>query len=151
QSTRMLEDSGEPFEVIVLEPATAKAVVLFSVGGGGDPRRHLGLLQILAASGCVVAAPSVARLASPAPAVDRLETRARGVRLVLETIARADLSAVGVGHSIGATVLLMLAGARAMTITGDAVEVEREPRVRRLLLMAPSTDFFRAPGALDGL
>lgn len=56
---------------------------------------------------------------------------------------------VGVGHSIGATVLLMLAGARGFTGTGEPVTVPPERRISKLALMAPATDFFRAAGALD--
>lgn len=151
QSSRILDDGGQPFEVVVLEPTRATAVVLFSVGGGGDPRRHLGFLQSLAAEGCLIAAPAAPRLVAPAPTAAELETRARRLRLAFADIAQPGLPSVGVGHSIGATLLLMLAGARGMTIAGEAVAAGREPGLERLLLMAPSADFFRAPGALDGL
>ncbi len=143
-----LDDEGSPFETLFLKPAQPRASVLFAVGGGGDPERHLSLLQALAAHGCAVIAPRFVRLTSAAPDADMLEMRARRSQLAFNKLAQPDLPAAGVGHSIGATILLMLAGAAASTIAQETVRVPPEQRLKRLALMAPATDFFRAPGAL---
>jgi pimeloyl-ACP methyl ester carboxylesterase len=148
-SRRFLNDAQESFEVLLLEPAKPRATVLFAVGAGGDPDRHLPLLQVLAAQGCTVAAPRFSRLASPAPSAEELSTRARRLRLAFAHVARPDISGSGVGHSIGAALLLMLAGAKASTLAGETVRVPPERKLERLALMAPATDFFRAPGALQ--
>lgn len=150
-STRILNDGAEDFEVLVVEPDAPRAAVLFAVGGGGDPGRHLPLLRSIAAAGCAVAAPSCARLVSPAPSAVELSARARRLKLALDTVSRPDVPGAGVGHSIGAALLLMLAGARGATRAGEPVSVTPEPSLKRLALLTPATDFFRVPGALDGV
>jgi fermentation-respiration switch protein FrsA (DUF1100 family) len=45
----------------------------------------------------------------------------------------------------------MLAGAVASTMAREAVRVPLDQRLERLALMAPATDFFRVPGALEGI
>jgi pimeloyl-ACP methyl ester carboxylesterase len=56
---------------------------------------------------------------------------------------------VGIGHSIGATMLLALAGGRVWMRADGPLDIPPEERLERLALMAPATGFFRAPGALD--
>jgi alpha-beta hydrolase superfamily lysophospholipase len=146
-----VQDDATPFEVTRLEADDAARLVLFSVGAGGDPERHLPLLQSLADHGCTVVAPHFERLASPIPTLEDLLVRARRLRLALDVAAQPALPVVGVGHSIGAAVLLALAGAAARTIARERVGIVRDDRVGRLALFAPVTDFFRAPRALDEL
>jgi len=148
-SKSLLKDGADSFEVTVLEAAEPSHIVLFAVGRGGDPDRHLPLLMSLADHGCSVAAPHCERLASSVPAENELQLRARRLRIALDHFMRPDLPAVGVGHSIGATMLLALAGAQAWTRAGQAVSVPSDARLGKLMLLAPATDFFRAPGALD--
>ncbi len=47
--------------------------------------------------------------------------------------------------------LLSLSGAQAWTRDRTKLEIAPEARLQRLVLMAPATDFFRAPGALDAV
>ena len=150
-SRRALNDAAGSFDVTVLEATEPSRVVLFSVGGGGDPERHLPLLTSLADQGCTVAAPHFARMVSPVPTQDDLVLRVRRLRLALDHVMRPGMSAAGVGHSIGSTMLLVLAGAEAWTRAAQRVSVAPDPRLGRLALLAPATDFFRAPGALDGV
>ena len=73
---RKLQDRPAVFEVTVLRPAKPSSTVLFAVGGGGDPRRHLPLLESLAEYGCTVVAPHFDRLPSLSPTEDQLLLRA---------------------------------------------------------------------------
>jgi pimeloyl-ACP methyl ester carboxylesterase len=130
---------------VVAKPAR---IVLFAVGRGGDPERHRPLLDELVAHGCTVVAPCFEWLASPMPTREDLELRAQRLRFALDEVASAGTPTIGIGHSIGATTLLVLAGAEATTFAGERVQVEPDRRLDRLALMAPATDFFHAPGAL---
>lgn len=149
--SRELVDGADPFPATVLEPSAASRVVLFSVGAGGNPERHLPLLEALVERGCLVVAPHFERLVSPRPTEDNLSLRARRLRLALDSVARASLPVVGVGHSIGATMLLALAGARVWMRADGPLAIEADERLAKLVLLAPATGFFRAPGALDAV
>jgi pimeloyl-ACP methyl ester carboxylesterase len=144
-----LSDAGEPFDVAMLEPENARSVVLFAVGAGGDPMRHLPLLQSVAGRGCVILAPAFTRLTSPTPTGAELEIRARRLELAVESFGKTSLPLAGVGHSIGAALLLVLAGAHARTLGGDHVQASKATTFEKLGLMAPPTQFFGAPGALS--
>jgi len=146
-----VSDGADSFEVALFEAAAPSAAVLFAVGGGGNPERHLPLLTSLHESGCTVAAPCFERLVTPIPTAADLLVRARRLRLALDQIAQPGLPTTGVGHSIGATMLLALAGGRAWMRDRTRLDIAAEPRLARLALMAPATDFFRAPGALDAV
>lgn len=146
--TRALRDGDAPFEVEVSDGAGPN--VLFAAGRGGSPARHAGLIQGLARQGCRVMAPHFAPLASPAPTAEELRARTRRMEITLETLARPGAAVVGIGHSVGAATLLMLAGAEAWTMTRERLAPGRTD-FAQLLLLAPATDFFRAPGALAGV
>jgi pimeloyl-ACP methyl ester carboxylesterase len=149
-----VSDGAESFEVALFDAAAPSAAVLFAVGGGGNPERHLPLLTSLHESGCTVAAPYFDRLVTPTPTEADLLARARRLRLALDQIAQLAqprLPTTGVGHSIGATMLLALAGGQAWMRDRTRLEIASEPRLARLSLMAPATDFFRAPGALEAV
>jgi alpha-beta hydrolase superfamily lysophospholipase len=148
---RSLQDGAESFNVTVLGPARPNRVVLFGVGRGGNPERHLPLLESLAERGCAVVAPHFERLPPVIPTEADLALRARRLRLALDTVDAPALPIAGVGHSLGATMLLAFAGAQIWTILGERLAVPTLERLNRLALMAPATDFFRAPGALDGV
>lgn len=138
-----------PFDVTRLDAAEPSRVVLFAVGAGGNPNRHLPLFRTLADGGCTVVAPHFERLISPIPTETHLLLRARRLRRALDSVVLPGLPVAGVGHSIGATILLALAGAAGWTLAGERLAIAHDPRLARLALFAPATDFFRTPGALD--
>ena len=150
-SRRVLSFKGDHFEVLAGKHAEPRAVVVFAAGAGGDPDRHLPLLRSLAAQGCTIVAPRFERLASMTPDADELVIRARRLQRAFDEVAQPGIPGVGVGHSIGAMLLLMLAGAEAATRAGQTIRGLSEPRLDRLALMAPATDFFKASGALRGV
>jgi predicted dienelactone hydrolase len=57
----------------------------------------------------------------------------------------------GVGHSIGATILLALAGGQIWTRARQKLAVEPDRRLEKLALLTPVMAFFQAPGALDAV
>jgi alpha-beta hydrolase superfamily lysophospholipase len=154
-STYSLKDGDGTFEVTVVEPAAPSRVVLFAVGGGGNPERHLPLLTALAAHGCAVTAPHFARMTSPIPTDEGLRLRVRRSRLAADAIARPALPVAGVGHSLGGAVLLALAGGEIWRGPGGPIAIPPEDRLLdrldRIAVMAPATGFFRAPAALDAV
>lgn len=146
-----LKDGSESFDVTVLEPAATSRIVLFAVGGGGNPERHLPLLTSLAGHGCTVIAPHYERLVSPMPTDHDLLLRSHRLRLALNAVAPPGMSAAGVGHSIGAAMLLALAGGQVWMRPGHRLSISPDGRLDRLGLLAPATGFFQAPGALDAV
>jgi alpha-beta hydrolase superfamily lysophospholipase len=123
--------------------------VLFGVGSGGDPGRHLPMLEHLADNGFKVVAPHYEMLQSPFPTERELEARAARMRLALDTVSRPGVRVAGVGHSIGAAMLVALAGGRAWGRSGGVAAIARDERLQRIVLMAPAAGFFRGPGGLD--
>jgi fermentation-respiration switch protein FrsA (DUF1100 family) len=148
---KQLHDEAGTFAVTVSAPAHASRAVLFAVGRGGNPERHAPLLAALAASGCAVAAPHFEMLASSSPTDDELLLRARRLKLAADLVASPGTPMAGVGHSIGATMLLALAGASVWMRPGEALTIAPDDRIQRLVLMAPPTGFFRPAGALDAV
>jgi pimeloyl-ACP methyl ester carboxylesterase len=146
-----ISDEAGTFDVSVLEAHRPSRVVLFAVGGGGNPERYAPLLAALAERGCSVVAPHFERMLSPVPTAEDLLLRARRLKLALDAVARVGVPTAGVGHSIGATMLLALAGGQVWMGPGKRVPIAADDRIDRLALMAPATGFFQAPGALDAL
>lgn len=109
------------------------------------------MLAAFAERGCSVVAPHFERLASPIPTDEELLLRARRLKLALDAVARPGVPAVGVGHSIGAAMLLALAGGQVWTRPGRPLPITPDGRIERLALMAPPTGFFQPPGALDAV
>ena len=149
--TQTLQDGTESFKVSVFEAAASDRVVLFAVGAGGQPQRHATLLDALAESGCTVVAPYFERLSSPVPSEEELTLRARRLSLALDAFVQHPAKAMAVGHSIGATTLVALAGAHMWLGPGRRIGVAQDSRLARLALLAPPTGFFQAPGALDAV
>jgi predicted dienelactone hydrolase len=148
-SKHSLTDQGVTFDVTLCEARKPACVVLFAVGSGGNPERHLPLLTSLAEQGCIVVAPHFERLASPKPTEEELLLRARRLRQGLDFALHSDLPVVGIGHSIGATVLLGLAGGQLWMGPGQKLDLKTDERLTRLVLITPPTGFFQAPVALD--
>ncbi len=149
---QQIRDGDEAFNVTVVEAKqTSKRVVLFAVGRGGNPSRHLPLLRSVAALGCTVVAPHFELLVSMVPTKEELDKRVRRLEASAAQYCKADLPIVGIGHSIGTVTLLALAGGEAQTLAGETVMSGSTLKFHRLALFAPPTDFFRRPGALKSV
>ncbi|MFZ5444497.1 MAG: alpha/beta hydrolase [Myxococcota bacterium] len=146
-----LRDGPDSFDVSRVDAPRPGRVVLFAVGAGGNPERHAPLLAELAACGCTVVAPHFERLVSPQPTDEQLLLRARRLALALDATEHAGAPVVGVGHSIGATVLLAMAGGALWPRPPTPLPIAKDARLSRLVLLAPPTGYFRAPHALDGV
>lgn len=150
-TTHRFETDDGAFDITVLHTGTVTRCVVFAAGHGGNPMRHLGLLQDFAGKGFLVVAPHFEMLASPVPTKVELTERGRRVALAMARYCPPDLPICGVGHSIGTVVLLVLAGATGSTLAGDELLFTAERRFDRLVLFTPPTDFFRRPGALTSV
>jgi alpha-beta hydrolase superfamily lysophospholipase len=73
------------------------------------------------------------------------------MRLALDSVAQPGVPVAGVGHSIGATILLGLVGGQLWMRAGQCISIPPEARMDRLVLLAPATDFFQGPGSLDAV
>ncbi|WP_369937032.1 hypothetical protein [Xanthomonas tesorieronis] len=146
-----LQDDAESFDVSVRQAQAPSPVVLFAAGAGGNPERHVTLLDTLAASGCTVVAPHFQRLASHVPSEAELTLRARRLSLALDVFGEPGATVSGVGHSIGAAILVALAGGQMWLGPGRRVAIAADARLGRLGLLAPPTGFFQALGALDAV
>ncbi|MFD4639188.1 alpha/beta hydrolase family protein [Lentzea sp. NPDC058436] len=122
--------------------------MLFAAGGGGDPQRHRPLLDHLEAAGCQVIAPSFDRLMPGEARPQDLLARPNGL---IEALRGTEGDVTVVGHSIGGWAALCLAGATPWGRDGRPFDVPREPRVTRLVLLAPAAGWFAGPGALAGV
>lgn len=149
KANRVDIDDGEgPFAVTV--HGGDGQTVLFAAGRGGDPDRHAPLLAALAAAGCLVLAPHLPFLPRPVPDANDLNRRLRRLERTLAALAPSGRPLLGIGHSLGATILVLMAGGRGQTMMGETVVAARTD-FARLVLLAPAMDFFRAPRALDGV
>ncbi len=75
---QQISDGAEAFNVTVVEAnQTSTRLVLFAVGRGGNPERHLPLLRSVAALGCTVIAPHFDMLTSLVPSKVELDKRVR--------------------------------------------------------------------------
>lgn len=138
-------------------------LVAFSHGGGGSHQLYSTVARHLATRGFAVVLPEH-------PGNNRRDNTLRGTlqnlqdrprHLVLAMDAVRDDAEVGprlrrgwaavVGHSMGGYTALAVAGGRAHSEQGEFVEVEPDPRVRALVLLAPATAWFMAPEALRHL
>jgi predicted dienelactone hydrolase len=139
------------------------ALVVFSHGGGSSPFVYRGLAAALAAAGHVVALPEHPGDhrgdRSRSDSVRNLQDRPRHLRLVVDAL-RADAALgprlrgpghIAAGHSLGGYTALAAAGGRPWTRERERVEVEHDPRIAALLLLAPAAAFFLAPHALQDL
>ncbi|UXU08783.1 MULTISPECIES: alpha/beta hydrolase [Agrobacterium] len=139
----------ESFTITRVEAKNPKWIALFAVGRGGNPSRHRHLLQTLANGNCTVIAPHFEMLTSIAPTKAELDMRIRRLEASIDDCTSSNLPIVGIGHSIGATAMLALQGAEGETLDGQQLIRGSTPRLERLAVLAPPTDFFRRPGALD--
>ena len=145
-------------------------LVVVSHGMGGSGLVYRTLAAHLARAGFVVALPEHPgdnrddnRLSGTAA---NLENRPRHLRLVIDGLfADPGLGPwlrpgeVGlIGHSLGGYTALALAGGRPACFAAEAedgrpraIPIAPDPRVKALVLLAPATVWFMAPGALSGV
>ncbi len=147
ESTRQLTDGTSFFDITLIEAEQSATTVIFAAGRGGSPIRHLDLMRLVARRGCTVVAPHFDMLPSTTPTQQDLEIRLRQLELVLSQYAPTNQPMAGIGHSIGAVMLLLLAGAKAHTFAGHEVTANAKWSFDRLALLAPAVDFFRHPEA----
>jgi predicted dienelactone hydrolase len=156
---------------LALDGALAEGLfplVVVSHGSGGSSLTHRYLATYLARHGFVVALPEH-------PGNNRsdnalagthtlLEDRPRQVRQVIDWV-HSDATLGGylvpervavLGHSLGGYTALAVTGGRPYAAPHEtpdrlprAVPVTPDPRVRALVLLAPATPWFMAPGALQ--
>ena len=139
---QQIRDGADTFNVTVVEVnQSSKRLVLFAVGRGGNPERHLPLLRSVAALGCTAIAPQFDMLTSLVPSKAELEKRMRRLEASAAQYFKADLPIIGIGHSIGTVTLLALAGGEAQTLAGDTVISGSKLKFDRLALFAPPADF----------
>jgi hypothetical protein len=136
--------------VNVLDARWPQRVVVFAAGRGGDPARHLPLLEALHADGATVIAPRAEMFTNPRPTRAQLLERALILREAVDSFAPSTLPLHGVGHSIGATMLFAMAGAQAWL--GPEAPLSVPTRAfESLTLLAPALGFFQAPHAADAV
>jgi alpha-beta hydrolase superfamily lysophospholipase len=151
ESTTQIEDGADTFTVTLIEAEQPTAVVFFAAGRGGSPLRHMGLLRTLAQNGYTVGAPHFDMLLSTIPTQQDLDTRIRRFKLTMQQYASDKQPMVGIGHSLGCVVLLVLAGARARTYSGDEIVSNNRSNFAGVVLLAPAVDLFRHPAASVGV
>jgi len=152
ESTQLIQSNGKEFTVSILEARQPSCVGIFAAGRGGSPVRHLPLLRALAQQGCTIIAPHFEMLISLTPAKEELDARVEMLEIVLRLYSHVHQTMVGIGHSIGGTLLLALAGGKALTFSGqDLGRPNLIWKFERLVLLAPPVDFFLHPGALKSV
>ncbi|MBP2158738.1 MULTISPECIES: hypothetical protein [Asticcacaulis] len=150
-TTRTLATGGDAFDIDVYEVRAPARTIMFAAGRGGSPARHRGLLDRLAGAGLFVVAPHFDMITSPMAGADDLRQRLKRLEKAIAAFAPDGVPIVGAGHSIGGSLLLVMAGATAWTFSRESVSATTRTDFRRLILFAPPTQFFRGPGALDGV
>jgi predicted dienelactone hydrolase len=136
-------------------------LVLVSHGGGGSHLLYRSIATYLAQCGYVVAAlehpgnnrNNNALADTDANAVQRPRHASMAIdALLCQAFFQGSIDAQAIfvlGHSMGGYTALALVGAQPWSRSGSTLAVHHDPRVRAAVLMAPATDWFRAPGALD--
>jgi len=141
------------------------SLVVISHGTGGTPWGYAGIAQHLVEHGFAVAmithAGNTRGDDALAHTAANLVNRPRHVRLAIDAAfaalpLHADVAVIG--HSMGGYTALAVAGGKPMALpdqTPDGVahpvDVEHDPRVRKVALLAPAIPWLMAPGALASL
>ncbi|HET8869476.1 MAG TPA: alpha/beta fold hydrolase [Aquabacterium sp.] len=136
---------------------------LISHGGGGSHLLYRSIATDLARHGLVVVCvehPGDHRGDRSLTGTDQAAlTRPAHVSRVLDAmladtrfgacIAREEISIVG--HSMGGYTALALLGGQPWTRRAQPLPVQADARIGRGVLLAPATDWYRAPGALNAV
>jgi predicted dienelactone hydrolase len=142
-------------------------LVVISHGQGGTPWGYRGLTSHLALAGFAVLlvehAGDSRRDPSRSGTADMLALRPQQIRAALDAaFSDADIgahlrpdSAAIIGHSMGGYTALAIAGGKPLALPNQTpdgiarpVDVERDPRITRAILLAPALPWLMAPGAL---
>ena len=124
--------------------------ILFAAGRGGSPARHVETIELWRERGFTVTTPEFPMLASMHPTAEELLGRVEAMSAALDE-TDSDGLVTGVGHSIGATLLLAMAGAQIWLGPGQRLDIATDPRIARIAMLAPPVGFFGAPQALDAV
>jgi alpha-beta hydrolase superfamily lysophospholipase len=147
--THILNGKNGELKTLVGQVNNAKCNVLIAPGSGGDPSRHQKLMEFLVRNGCHVASPFFERIITPRPSLDQLKFRTDGLHAAAKACFDTNLPLIGIGHSIGATLLLGLAGGQMWMDANNRVDCTVEMKFHKLILMAPAAGYFQAPDALE--
>lgn len=138
-------------------------VCLISHGGGGSHLLYRSIGTHLSRRGFIVVSPEHPgdnkNDRSLSNTDESAVARPRHMSLALDALLAdpffrlsADACRVGiVGHSMGGFTALALAGGHAWSRSGQALPVIADSRIGAAVLLAPATDWFMAPGALDSV
>ncbi|MCK7554064.1 hypothetical protein MKQ70_03185 [Chitinophaga sedimenti] len=142
-TTISLTHDSSSFNALYFNAEGASRAILFAVGSGGNPERHLPLLQHLHERGMTVIAPYFERLVTSGPDAGMLLDRAARLRAAFRHVHK--LQVAGIGHSIGATLLLAMAGGNMFTAPGAPLPVVPDTPMDKLVLFAPPRGILMRP------
>lgn len=137
-----------------LLPGKPYPLVILSHGNNGNPLAYRTISSFLARNGCIVALPehygNNRNNTSLENTIDNLILRPKHVSLTIDQLLAdsqfanqiaADAIAI-IGHSMGGYTALALAGGIPYTLSGEQVEVNHDPRIQALVLLAPGAGWF---------
>jgi predicted dienelactone hydrolase len=134
-------------------------LILISHGNSGSHLIYRTISIYLAQRGFIVAIPehygNNRRNNELAQSIENLKYRTRHCRLTIDQLLNDYGSSILpekmgiIGHSFGGYTALALAGGLPTTQSGQKVEVESDPRIKALVLMAPAAAYFYAEGSLS--
>lgn len=135
-------------------------IIVISHGSGGAPLLYRTISTHLAKNGYIVALVEHYgnnRGNNELGESDlNLTYRTRHIRLTIDAVSNDSgfkpsiqpASAAIIGHSIGGTAALALAGGTPWSRNRQKIDVESDDRIKALVLLAPATDFYLAPDSL---
>lgn len=138
-------------------------LVIISHGGGGSHLLYRTIATHLAANGFVVVAPEHAgnnrRENTLQHSPENVVRRVNHLSLTIDAVltdpllgAHVDAAAVAaIGHSIGGTAVLAMAGGVPWSRERVPLDVVPDERVRAVVLLAPATEWYQAPDSLSGV
>jgi predicted dienelactone hydrolase len=156
-------------------PTEPLPLALISHGGRGSPWVYRGLAEHLARAGYLVALPEHLGDSRSDSSLDHdernLVNRPRHIRLAIDAALETadvdlDRGVAAIGHSIGGYGVLAAAGGNPMTLPPEVpaeqrrdptpeiaklaypIETETDPRIDKIVLLAPAVGFFMADGSL---
>ncbi|WP_243408580.1 alpha/beta fold hydrolase [Pantoea ananatis] len=99
-------------------------------------------METFARDGISIVAPHFQIVTSPFPTKAELAERLQRLDLTAEKFCMHYVSVSGVGHSLGAAILLIHAGATACTIAREAISFDGHNILNRVILLTQPADFF---------